>query len=534
MFSGQFVMGKSTGFLLVATGLLSSIHSTWASPAPGVVGYNFERRLVDVSKAPHLARRQSGTVLSSLTNEILLYFINVTVGTPPQPFSLQLDTGSSDLWFPADNADVCQQDMSNCPVGTYDASASSTFEQLDLPEFQISYVDGTQISGVYLSDVLNIGDTELTNMTMAAALEANTRGVGVMGVGFQSGESSAFIRNNFTYPNVINVLKDQGYINALAYSLWLDDLESSTGSILFGGVDTNKFHGDLISLPVQIDSQSGGITSFTVAWTGLVASGGGQVTDLSPKEPQPAIFDCGATLTLLPDDIVDNIFNGVGVLTDPSYGNVVRCSLADDDLTFSFRFGGQNGPIVNVSLSEYVTPLLTTDGSQPTFDNGDPACTFAMRAAGSDPLLFGDSFLRSAYVVYDLENQQVAIAQTNFDAKPENQNVQAFQSNGGIPGVSSTASAASVVQTFSGIPDITEATATATGSLAGGTSRSATFNLTPTTGSGASSTGSGSGSSKTSNAASSNMRSFDDTTHVLGLVALLFSCIVLGGSAVLL
>lgn len=527
-------MGRFTGSLLAAASFLSSIHSTQANPAPGVVGYNFERRLIDVSQAPYLARRQSGTVLSSLTNEILLYFINVTVGTPPQPFSLQLDTGSSDLWFPADNADVCQQNSRSCPVGTYDASASSTFEQLDLPDFQISYVDGSQIAGVYLSDVLNIGSTKLTNMTMAAALQANTRGIGIMGIGFQSGESSAFIRNNFTYPNVVNVLKDQGHINALAYSLWLDDLESSTGSILFGGVDTNKYHGDLISLPIQIDSQSGAITSFTVAWTGLVASGGGQVTDLSPTEPQPAIFDCGATFTLLPDDIVDNIYNGVGVVTDPSYGNVVRCSLADDDLTFSFRFGGQNGPVVNVSLSEYVTPLLTPDGSQPTFEDGAPACTFAMRAAGTDPLLFGDSFLRSAYVVYDLENQEIAIAQTNFDAKPENQNVQAFQSNSGIPGVSSTASAASVAQTFSGIPDVTEATATATGSLAGGTSRSATFNLTPTTGSGASSTASGAGSSGTSNAASSNMRSSNGMTHVLGVAALVVSCMVLGGSIVLL
>jgi len=137
------------------------------------VGFQFERRRVDAEEVPHLRKRASGTVLGSLTNEYILYFINVTVGTPPQPFSLQLDTGSSDIWFPSVNADVCKQNAQYCPVGTYDSSASSTFTKLNLPEFQIQYVDGTEIAGSYISDVLNIGSTKLTNMTMAEALTAS-------------------------------------------------------------------------------------------------------------------------------------------------------------------------------------------------------------------------------------------------------------------------------------------------------------------------------------------------------------------------
>jgi hypothetical protein len=352
-----------------------------------------------------------------------------------------------------------------------------------------------------------------------------------MGIGFQSGEAAAS-QNGFTYPNVINVLKNQGFINTLAYSLWLDDLESSTGSILFGGVDTNKYHGDLVSLPIQLDTQSGAITSFTVAWTGLTVSGGGQNSNFNPKSPQPAILDSGTTDTLLPDDIANDIFNGVGVLTDPNYGNVVRCSLANDDLTFSFTFGGTGGPVVNVSLSEFVTPLLTTDGSQPKFQNGDPACSFAIEAAGDNPILFGDSFMRSAYVVYDLENEQIAIAQTNFDANPSNQNVQAFQVSSGIPNVVSTASAASVAQTFSGNPRVTEASATATGDLAGGTSRSATFHLTPTGSSGASSTG-GSGGSSNSNAANPNLRPGSLQSSGIAAVVVVVSSFLLGGGLIL-
>jgi len=350
-----------------------------------------------------------------------------------------------------------------------------------------------------------------------------------MGIGFQSGEAAASQQGGFTYPNVINVLKSEGFINTLAYSLWLDDLTSSTGSILFGGVDTNKYHGNLVALPIQLDTQSQSISSFTVAFTSLQVTAGGQVSNFNPSDPLPVILDSGTTDTLLPDDIANNIFNGVGVLTDPNYGNVVKCSLADDDVTFSFGFGGRGGPIINVSLSEFVTPLLTTDGSQPTFENGDPACSFGIEAAGDNPLLFGDTFLRSAYVVYDLENEQIGLAQTNFDANPNNQNVQAFQASSGIPDVTSTATAASVAQTFTGNPRVTEASATATGDLGGGTSRSATFKLTPTGSSGASSTG-----SSHSNAANPNLRPGSFQFSGIVAVGVIVGGVLLGGSLVLL
>ncbi|EXJ95622.1 hypothetical protein A1O1_00744 [Capronia coronata CBS 617.96] len=501
-------MGELIGAVIGAAWLLASISPVIATPGPGTVGFNFEKRRVSAHEYPRLSRRQSKTVSAALDNEILLYLINVTVGTPGQPFSLQLDTGSSDIWFPAVNADICEQDIQNCALGTYDYTKSSTYADPNLPEFQIQYVDGSQVAGAYISDVLNIGDTKLTNMTMAAALTANTRGLGIMGIGFELGEAG-FLMDGLQYPNVIGVLKNEGHINTWAYSLWLDDLEANTGNILFGGVDTSKYHGDLVSLPIQLDSQTGTISSMTVAWTGLTVTGGGQTSNLSPSTPQAAILDSGTTYLLLPDEIANNVFNGVGVLTDPSYGNVVPCSLADDDLTFSFQFGGQSGPIVNVSLSEFVTPLLTTDRSQPTFRNGDAACAFAIEAAGDNPILFGDAFLRSAYVVYDLENQEIGIAQTDFNAGKSN--IQAFQESSGIPNVVSTATVASVVQTFTGVPRVTEASATVTGEIGPASSRSATFNLTPTSGSSSgsssSSGGSGGGSSETGGSSSSSSSS---------------------------
>lgn len=382
-------MTPSRTFLTTAA-LLSLAASVAAS---NVVGFEFTKIRVNYRDVPHLEprhphfSRRSDTVQATITNELLLYLINVTVGTPPQAISLQLDTGSSDIWFPATSADICQQESLACSLGTYNSSASSTGKDIGRGEFQIQYVDGSLIQGDYISDVLNIGSTKLTNMTMAAATTAS-RGIGIMGIGYQSGESIAELTGQ-TYPDVINVLMNEGKISSLAYSLWLDDVNANTGSILFGAVDTSKYTGSLATLPIQNDAQTGTLTSFTVAWTGLTSTGGGKTVTYAPSSSAvPAILDSGTTDILLPDDVANSIYNAVGVTTDPNYGNIVPCSIAHDDLTFTFTFGGPDGATIKVPLSELVVPLLTTDGSTTTV-RGQEACSFAVNSAGSDPILFG-------------------------------------------------------------------------------------------------------------------------------------------------
>jgi hypothetical protein len=368
--------------------------------------------------------------------------------------------------------------------------------------------------GEYITDVLNVGSTKLTNMTMAAATELRAPAVGIMGIGYKAGESIASSiaagEGGQLYPNVINVLKDQGHINQLAYSLWLNDLDSLTGSILFGGVDTAKYHGDLIALPVQLDSQSDSLTSFTVAWTGLSFTSCGKTIDLSPSAAVPAILDSGTTDLLLPDEIANRVFNGLGVITDVTYGNLIKCSVLNNAGAFSFTFGGQGGPTVNVSLSEFGFPLVNEDGSQATFTDGSAACQLGIEAAGQDPILFGDTFLRSAYVVYDLQENSIGLAQTNFNATDSN--IQPFPSSGGIPGASKTVSAVTVTQTNTN-RILPSATQTVPGGATGlsGTSRSATFSLCSAT-----------GSSSSSNAAAPGLRAsaLDASTVVAGVVAL--------------
>ncbi len=68
-----------------------------------------------------------------------------------------------------------------------------------------------------------------------------------MGVGYDTNEASDNV-----YPTIMDNLKSNGVTNRKAYSLYLNDLQANTGAIIFGGVDTTKYTGELVALPLQV------------------------------------------------------------------------------------------------------------------------------------------------------------------------------------------------------------------------------------------------------------------------------------------
>ncbi|TGO07939.1 hypothetical protein BTUL_0235g00020 [Botrytis tulipae] len=420
---------------------------------------------------------RADTVTASLGNAVTsgLYYANVTVGTPAQALSLQIDTGSSDVWVPSSSASICEDTRDGgCPGGSFDNSASKTFLDVDQDAFNISYVDGTGSTGDYFQDTFSIGGATVKGFTMGLATDTSIS-IGIMGIGYNSSEANIQTGNGTTYPNLPNAMVSSGLIKSNAYSLWLDDLQSSTGSILFGGIDTEKYVGDLVTVNVYPSSRGGSVTSFTVAWTSLSVQSSSGTDQLTPTDfARPAILDSGTTITLLPDDVAAIVFEELGATVSQQLGAVVvPCALAKKTGSINYGFGGVGGPTIKVDVSQLVLPLTTSDGRTPTYNNGDPACQLGIQAAGSNPTLFGDTFLRSAYAVYDLDNNRIGLAQTDFDATGSN--IVPFASAGApIPSASSAPNEEAVTQTASGIPRV-GVTATATG-----TGQAATYNPTAT------------------------------------------------------
>ncbi|KAI9732737.1 MAG: hypothetical protein M1818_007471 [Claussenomyces sp. TS43310] len=432
-------MKSAVASLLAASSLLSS---TLADTVQFQIA---RKRAVE---AEQLWKRD--TVAVGLRNERFLYTANVSVGTPPQSFILQIDTGSSDVWVPASNSTQCTgtAEGQGCPDGAFDASKSSTFIDVAEGDFNISYVDNSGSSGDYFVDTFSIGGKTLQNFTMGLALET-TVNQGIMGIGYASGEAWVANEGGLPYDNLVYAMVNDSLVSTTAYSLWLDDLEAATGSILFGGIDTAKYTGTLTNIKIYPDSESGTdeIDSFVVAFTYLAASSPSGTDVLTPSDyAVPVVLDSGTTLTLLPNDLAQMVYNEVGATYDAdAQVALVPCALRNvaGNLTYGF-----SGAVIVVPISELVFQELVdpSDNKTATFENGQAACEFGIQPALDRPILFGDTFLRSAYVVYDLANDRIGIAQTDFNSTESN--VVEFPSlSAHIPSATTATELAPVTQT---------------------------------------------------------------------------------------
>lgn len=249
-------------------------------------------------------------------------------------------------------------------------------------------------------------------------------------------------------------------------------------------------------IQIYEDSQTGAYTSFLVALTSVNAvSPTGNDTLTSSQFPIPVVLDSGTTLSYLPTDLATEIWKEAGAIYSADLTlAVIPCSMAQSAGVFTFGFAGPAGPRISVDMTELVLPLTT--GAAPSFSSGpyegQAACEFGIQNSSSDPFLLGDTFLRSAYVVYDLVNNEIGIAATDFNSTSSN--IVAFPSYGAqIPSATLA-------------PNQSQATATPADTMPAFVA-SAGFHQTATASSGSSSSGSGSGSSGSSHGTGKNAAS---------------------------
>ncbi|KAI9652532.1 MAG: hypothetical protein M1831_006723 [Alyxoria varia] len=369
------------------------------------------------------------------------YFANVTVGEPPQEIQLQIDTGSADVWMFGTGS--CEDLAYGCAGGSFDADSSSTYKIFDRDSFQINYfTQGSEVLG-----------NSIRNLLMGLAVTAQGVTTGIMGIGFDKNEAIIAQAEQETgerpkpYRNLIDRMKDDGLIEARSYSLVsrllmlvmytprgasgarngsLKNPENAqgsnamnTGTILFGGYDENRYQGELGILPIQEDAQSGDVSSFSVIWQSVGVTDDDGSTVISTKSvPKVAVLDCGAAITVVPDDIFQELSTYFGAEQDPELEIwLVYCDLDGKKGTVDYQFGNPEGPLISVPFDELAVPFLDDYGDPIKTDNGREVCRFGLDRATTPgmPYLFGDTFLRSAYVIYDLGAQQIAIGQTIFN-----------------------------------------------------------------------------------------------------------------------
>jgi hypothetical protein len=376
---------------------------------------------------------------------------------------------------------------------------SSTFHLVAADVFNITYGDGTSDAGDYFTDVVRLGKVTIDAGELTMGLATNTAngphiandGHGLLGVGYEIGESIVQVEGaRAETPAIYNVLVKQGVINRAAYSLYLNDDGSGKGEVLFGAIDTTKYSGDLVSLPVQ--PMWDGVTNYTEFLVALTAisvtddSGTRLLTDSTFAHP--ALLDSGAVSQYLPAGVADEIFKGFGVIQ-----GTLPCEYRNSNASLTYTFGGDGGPRINVPLS-----AMIVDDGYAILPDGRPECQILVTSENGNGVILGDSFLRSAYVVYDLKNNEIAIAQAVLNATSTS-NILTIPSGTGLPGVSSTAT---LILSHNGAATTAPPAGATTAVATGTTLPSPTFNLGSVATAFASSTSGSSSSSATSSSSS--------------------------------
>jgi hypothetical protein len=479
---------------------LGALALATSASAQNVVQFDIRRGLpgqfrVGTPATGFLSRRDAhaATIANNITGGG--YYVDVEVGTPGQPITMVLDTGSSDAWIVSYQADLCTSRSLQNKYGdscgpTFNPSKSSTYATKISDGFSITYVDQTGAQGDYITDNFKIAGVTVESLQMGLATTV-VRGVGVLGVGFT--ENVAAVRQ---YPNLIEQLASQGFTKSRAFSLYLNDRRSESGTILFGGVDTDKFIGKLHTLPIL--EQPSGYTHYGVVMSGLELAYSNGSTAAAPISGGMvgAILDSGTTLTYLPDSTASPLFRALNVYTDHETTglSLVDCDLLDSeaDMTLTFGFGGganaQYGEKFDIAVPVHELVLDLLQGYEhllPTDIPFDNVCVFGIQSSGGLPdgggeatdeiTLLGDTMLRSAYVVYDVDHHQIGMAQANVNSTETK--IEELTSEGeGLPSLTGVAS-----QQTSARPTATRGT-TATSLGSGGTSSTASGDASQTSG----------------------------------------------------
>lgn len=131
-----------------------------------------------------------------------------------------------------------------------------------------------------------------------------------------------------------------------------------------------------------------------------------------------AILDSGATLTYLPEDLVKPMREQFGLQTILAQ-ELIDCKYRnpnESNTTVEFSFQDKT---IKVPIRELTVELPETELLDLLPIDTDNICIFGIQngqanGVSSDTFaIIGDTVLRSAYVVYDVANNQVGLAQAN-------------------------------------------------------------------------------------------------------------------------
>jgi len=312
----------------------------------------------------------------------------IQIGSPPVTYKVIYDTGSSNLWIPSKS---CNTTASCNGKTAYNHAASTTY----VPNGQslaIQYGTGS-MTGYLSQDTVIVGGISVFNQvfgeaTSLAAFFANVQFDGIMGLAYRS----------LAADNVVPVLDNmylQGSLNLNVFSVYLDSTPGDTSSIIIlGGTDPRLYTGQFQYVPV-VPYNGANLLYYTTKFNGITVNGV-EKTGNSAQNPGLGIIDTGTSLLIGPTAIINSITTAIGFTAQNA-----MCQNLQNLPPVIINFQGQGGAIVSLSVpaSKYVFQVAANQ------------CQLSGFATTAGTLwIFGDTFIRQYYTVFDRVNNQVGFA----------------------------------------------------------------------------------------------------------------------------
>uniref|UniRef100_A0A8C5NYM1 Cathepsin E n=1 Tax=Jaculus jaculus TaxID=51337 RepID=A0A8C5NYM1_JACJA len=327
------------------------------------------------------------------TNEPLInyldmeYFGTISIGSPPQNFTVIFDTGSSNLWVPS--VYCTSQACKTHPV--FHPSQSDTYSEVGT-SFSIQYGTGS-LTGIIGQDQVSVEGLTVSGQQFGESVKepgqtfVNAEFDGILGLGYPSLAAGGVTP-------VFDNMMAQNLLEFPVFSVYMSrDPEGGSGSELtFGGYDPSHFSGSLNWVPVTKQGY----------WQ--IALDGIQVGDtlMFCAEGCQAIVDTGTSLITGPPHKIKQLQEAIGATPmDGEYA--VDCDSLSNLPNIAFLINGIAYTLspADYTLQDYVDGMQFCGSGFQGLDIAPP----------SGPLwILGDVFIRQFYSVFDRGNNQVGLA----------------------------------------------------------------------------------------------------------------------------
>ncbi|KAH8087161.1 acid protease [Cristinia sonorae] len=370
-------VSQSTGKIIRGLDIFKANHGAWHPTL---------RLSAKALSLLHLDLRETGTT-SLVDVDDMMWHGKITIGTPPQEFDIDFDTGSSDLFVPGpDCKDI------NCEGHhVYNVNASSTSNATEKP-FMLRYGDGSSVNGVIYTDDVSVGGITAKNQSVGAAAAFNSGfnknrflADGLLGMGFPAISA-------FQEPPFIQNLIAEGQLDEPAFSFKLN----ATGSELFiGGANPELYNGEFTYAPVTEQAY------WQVPLESIAVNNGVVINQVA------SIIDTGTTLVLGDHKNVNKLYESIpgakNVSESAGLGAGYYSVPCDNVPEISLSFGGRA-----FRIAPEIFNMGKVDGTE-----NDCVGGIAATNALSDPIDFwivGDVFLNNVYTKFDVGEGRVGFA----------------------------------------------------------------------------------------------------------------------------